>query len=477
MKYYLIAGEASGDLHAGRLMQALAGADSAADFRFIGGDEMQKAGGTLVRHYKEMAYMGFVPVLMHLGTIFRNMEYCKKDIVAWKPDVVILIDYPGFNLDIAKYLHNTTDIPVLYYISPKIWAWKEWRIRRIRRDIARMYSILPFETAFYERHKYQVKYVGNPTVQEVAAFKASYHETRDEFCRRCGLDVSKPIIALLAGSRKQEIKDNLPAMTEAASRFENCQMVLACAPGIPKEYYDQFVNGTKVLRVFNDTYALLSHSTSALVTSGTATLETCLFNVPQVVCYETPLPKLIRFAFKHVIKVKYISLVNLIADKEIVPEMLADRFTVDGIMDELYKIMPGHQERDAMLHEYDTVRTRLGTKNAPAEAAALMTADIKQLKDEERARLLAILAERREAERKKREAEMRSASADNNASTTFEAADSAESTNNNSSDDDYTPSAGGSSVKTPSHGESSSGRSSADNERDFLDNLPNKDFI
>ena len=394
MKYYLIVGEASGDLHASRLMRSLKKYDELAEFRFFGGDLMAAEGGTRVKHYKELAYMGIVPVLLHLGTIFSNMKRCKEDIVAWKPDVVILVDYPGFNLNIAKFLKKNTLIPVYYYISPKIWAWKEWRIKSIKRDVSEMFSILPFEVPFYEqKHKYPVHYVGNPTAQEVAEFRAGYHQTYEEFCRENNLDSRKPIIALLAGSRLQEIKDNLPAMIEVAERFEDYQMVLAGAPSIEDEYYDQFLEGTPVRVVKNKTYQLLSHTTAALVTSGTATLETALFNVPQVVCYETPLPKLIRFAFNHVLKVDYISLVNLVANKEVVPEMFADKFTIDGIANELYKIMPGQPARERMLAEYQEVLRELGSKVAPDEAASIMV----DLLRKHRAELIRLAKERAEA--------------------------------------------------------------------------------
>ena len=394
MKYYLIVGEASGDLHASRLMRSLKKYDELAEFRFFGGDLMAAEGGTRVKHYKELAYMGFVPVLLHLGTIFSNMKRCKEDIVAWKPDVVILVDYPGFNLNIAKFLKKNTLIPVYYYISPKIWAWKEWRIKSIKRDVSEMFSILPFEVPFYEqKHKYPVHYVGNPTAQEVAEFRAGYHQTHEEFCRENNLDSRKPIIALLAGSRLQEIKDNLPAMIEVAERFEDYQMVLAGAPSIEDEYYDKFLEGTPVRVVKNKTYQLLSHTTAALVTSGTATLETALFNVPQVVCYETPLPKLIRFAFNHVLKVDYISLVNLVANKEVVPEMFADKFTIDGIANELYKIMPGQPARERMLAEYQEVLRELGSKVAPDEAASIMV----DLLRKHRAKLIRLAKERAEA--------------------------------------------------------------------------------
>lgn len=394
MKYYLIVGEASGDLHASRLMRSLKKYDELAEFRFFGGDLMAAEGGTRVKHYKELAYMGFVPVLLHLGTIFSNMKRCKEDIVAWKPDVVILVDYPGFNLNIAKFLKKNTLIPVYYYISPKIWAWKEWRIKSIKRDVSEMFSILPFEVPFYEqKHKFPVHYVGNPTAQEVAEFRAGYHQTHEEFCQENNLDSRKPIIALLAGSRLQEIKDNLPAMIEVAERFEDYQMVLAGAPSIEDEYYDKFLEGTPVRVVKNKTYLLLSHTTAALVTSGTATLETALFNVPQVVCYETPLPKLIRFAFNHVLKVDYISLVNLVANKEVVPEMFADKFTIDGIANELYKIMPGQPARERMLAEYQEVLRELGSKVAPDEAASIMV----DLLRKHRAELIRLAKERAEA--------------------------------------------------------------------------------
>lgn len=372
MKYYLIVGEASGDLHASRLMMSLKKYDAGAEFRFFGGDNMSAVGGERVRHYKELAYMGFVPVLLHLNTIFKNMKMCKEDIVRWHPDVVILVDYPGFNLGIAKFVKKNTKIPVYYYISPKIWAWKEWRIKSIKRDVKEMFSILPFEIDFYEKkHKYKIHYVGNPTAEEVYNFQNQYTENFDYFCAANSLQY-KPIIALLAGSRKQEIKDNLPAMIEAAKRFEDYQLVLAGAPSIDDSYYAKFLKGTNVRIVKNNTYALLSNATAALVTSGTATLETALFNVPQVVCYETPLPKLIRFAFNHIIKVKFISLVNLIVNREVVPELLADRFRVDYIANELYKILPGKQAREDMLQGYREVRERLGDAVAPDNAARIM---------------------------------------------------------------------------------------------------------
>ena len=375
MKYYIIVGEASGDLHASHLMASLKKEDSQAEFRFIGGDLMQAVGGTLVKHYRDMAYMGFVPVLLHLRTIFANMAYCKRDIVEWKPDALILVDYPGFNLDIAKYIHSTTNIPIYYYISPKIWAWKEWRIKAIKRDITALFSILPFEVPFFEqKHGYPIHYVGNPTADEVRTFCKEYKETKDEFCDRNNLDKSKPIIALLAGSRKQEIKDNLPMMIQTASQFADYQMVLAGAPSIDDDYYNKYVEGSNVKLVHNDTYALLSQSTCALVTSGTATLETALFGVPQVVCYKTPIPRFMRWAFNHILKVKYISLVNLVADREVVPELFADKFTFNDITRHLSLILPGGDGREAMLRGYDEVKAKLGNDVAPDNAAKTMVA-------------------------------------------------------------------------------------------------------
>ena len=382
MKYYLLVGEASGDLHAAELMKALRQCDAEAQFRFFGGDKMQAVGGTCVKHYRELAYMGFMPVLLHLRTIFRNMAQCKRDIVAWHPDVVILVDYPGFNLSIAKFLKRHTTIPAYYYISPKIWAWKEWRIKAIRRDVAEMFSILPFEVDFYERkHHFPIHYVGNPTAEEVAAYRKAHHTTTEAFAAQHKLTPNKPIIALLAGSRKQEIKDNLPAMMQAAASFADCcQMVLACAPAIEARYYDEVIarvvvpNGMVLHRIENATYDLLQHATAALVTSGTATLETALFGVPQVVCYKTPVPRLIRWAFTHILSCNYISLVNLIADKEIVAELFADRFSVEQITAELAQILPGGAKRSEMLAGYGLVEERLGRERAAQNAARQMMA-------------------------------------------------------------------------------------------------------
>ena len=380
MRYYLIVGEASGDLHASHLMRSLQAVDPAAEFRFFGGDLMTAVGGTRVKHFKELAYMGFIPVLLHLRTIFRNMAFCKKDIVEWAPDVVILVDYPGFNLNIAKFVKSKTRIPVFYYISPKIWAWKEYRIKNIKRDVDELFSILPFEVDFFEkRHHYPIHYVGNPTADEVRSFLSTYNEGFEQFCKANALQADKPILALLAGSRRQEIKDNLPAMMQVTARFPQYQAVLAGAPSIADEYYEGFIRGSQVRLVKNQTYPLLAHSTAALVTSGTATLETALFNVPQVVCYKTPVPRLIRFAFNHIIKVEYISLVNLIMNKEVVSELFADRFTIDNIAHCLQTLLPGGEARQEMLNNYALLQKVLGDDVAPDNAAKLMYGMLKDV--------------------------------------------------------------------------------------------------
>lgn len=376
MRYYLIAGEASGDLHASHLMRALKNQDEKAEFRFFGGDLMASVGGTLVKHYRELAYMGAVAVILHLRTILRNMKLCKSDIVGWKPDVVILVDYPGFNLNIAKYLKSHTTIPVYYYISPKIWAWKEYRIKNIKRDIDQLFSILPFEVDFFERkHNYPIHYVGNPTATEVNDFLSDYSESSEEFCKKNHLQIDKPILALLSGSRKQEIDKNLPVMIEAAKRFNNYQYVIAAAPGIDDNYYNKYIEGTGVSVVRDQTYPLLAHAHVALVTSGTATLETALFKVPQVVCYATIAPKLVSWLRKIVLKVKYVSLVNLIANKEVVTELIADSFTTENVVSELKSIIDGTR-REQMLYEYDNLANTLGHNDAPVEAARIMVEDL-----------------------------------------------------------------------------------------------------
>ena len=395
MKYYLIAGEASGDLHASRLMRALKQRDAEAEFRFFGGDLMAQEGGTLVKHYRELAYMGFIPVLLHLRTILRNMKMCKQDITAWHPDVVILVDYPGFNLKIAKYVHGLRGArceardaifpKVYYYISPKIWAWKEYRIKAIKRDVDELFSILPFEVEFFEgKHHFPIHYVGNPTAQEVREFLRGERreeqfrgERREERLRvgeqSSGMRGERNVIALLAGSRQQEIKDNLPAMIEATRDLAGqYDVVLAGAPSIERSYYEPFLEGSHVRLVMNETYPLLAKATAALVTSGTATLETCMFRVPQVVCYYTPLKHFIGMMRRMVLKVNYVSLVNLIADREVVTELVAETFSVDNIRRELEAVLPGGSKRQQMLDDYEEVHSRLGADDAPDRAATIM---------------------------------------------------------------------------------------------------------
>lgn len=375
MKYYLIVGEASGDLHASNLMRALQHEDPQAEFRFFGGDLMKAVGGTCVKHYRELAYMGFIPVLLHLRTIFRNMDFCKKDVEAWQPDVLILVDYPGFNLKIAEYIKRHTQIPVYYYISPKIWAWKEYRIKNIKRDVDELFSILPFEVDFFKKHQYPIHYVGNPCVDAVDDFRRKGQETFSEFVTANGLE-DKPIIALLAGSRRQEIKDNLTRMIEAARSFPQYQFVVAGAPGIEPDFYKRYIDSSTKI-VFGQTYRLLQQAEAALVTSGTATLETALFRVPQVVCYYISAGKLVSFLRRHILKVKYISLVNLIADREVVTELVADGMTVSNIKKELAKIISGGNGRSRMLSEYDRLIGILGEPSASERAAAQITAFLK----------------------------------------------------------------------------------------------------
>ena len=388
MKYYIIAGEASGDLHASNLMQALKAKDPEAEFRFFGGDLMLAVGGTLVKHYRELAYMGFVQVALHARTILRNMRLCKEDIAAWAPNVVILVDYPGFNLSIAKYVKTHTQIPVYYYISPKIWAWKEYRIKDIRRYVDEMFSILPFEVPFYASHGYPIHYVGNPCVDAVTEFKAQYTETREEFCARHGLNPELPIVALLAGSRKQEIKDNLPVMLTATKHFKpgrihrrerikGFQWVIAGAPGIDKEMYGQASNAYPskegLFVVYGETYALLSHSYAAMVTSGTATLETALFRVPQVVCYYIMCGKVVSWLRSLVLKVEYISLVNLVANFPLVRELVAHEMRERELTEELDRLLLDDFYRNRMFDEYDKmVIAPLGEPGASEHTAEKM---------------------------------------------------------------------------------------------------------
>jgi lipid-A-disaccharide synthase len=360
-------GEASGDLHASNLMKSLKRIDKEADFRFFGGDLMQSEGGVLVKHYRELAYMGFIPVVLNLKTILNNLRLCKNDIITSNPDVVILVDYPGFNLNIAPFVKEQTNIPVFYYISPKIWAWKGGRIKAIRKYIDRMFCIFPFEVPFYERQAYPVVYTGNPTVDAIAARKNA-GETFEVFAQRNHLS-EKPVIALLPGSRKQEIKDNLPTMLAAASGFPDFQLVVGGAPGIQPDFYSSFLKSQPASVVFDQTYELLQQSKAALVTSGTATLETALLRIPQAVCYKTPLKHLAGFIWKHFFKVKYISLVNLIADRPLVRELFNEKFSEKNIRNELNDLLYNTSYIDSMQAGYNEVIDLLGAPGASERAA------------------------------------------------------------------------------------------------------------
>lgn len=372
MKYFLVAGEASGDLHASNLMAALKASDPNADFCFLGGDLMQAQGGKLIKHYREMAFMGFIPVLLNLRTILRNMKMCQQAIVDYQPDVVILIDYPGFNLKIAKFVKTQTNIPVYYYISPKVWAWKEYRVKSFKKYVDEMLCILPFEVDFFKKHNYRVDYVGNPTVDAIASFKEKNKEdSREKFIQENNLD-EKPFIALLAGSRKQEIKDNLPTMLEVVKKFPNYQAVIAGAPGMDPDYYKTYIGDSNCKIIFDQTYRLLSYSDAALVTSGTATLETSLFRVPQVVCYRMPVPHIAHWAFKHILHTPYISLVNLIANQEVVKELFAKYFSRQNIEEEVDRLLNDKTYRNNMLEGYDRIIGILGKPGASQKAAQII---------------------------------------------------------------------------------------------------------
>ncbi len=375
MRYFLIAGEASGDLHAGRLISALRTADKNAEFAFLGGDCMEKAAGVApVIHYKRMAYMAFSEVLRHLSDILDNMKRAKEAISQFRPDAVILIDYPSFNLKIAKYAHSK-GIPVYYYISPKVWAWKEWRVKSIKKYVNKVFSILPFETEFFAGHDYKVDYVGNPTANEIAEAMKSL-PPREEFFKSIGIDDSKPVVALLPGSRLGEIRNNLTLMVDAASRFD-VQMVVAGAPNVDRNFYESVKPGLNV--VYDATYPLLAYSEAALVTSGTATLETAAIGCPQVVCYRANGSRLSYNLFKHILKVRFVSLPNLIADKAVVPELLLHLCNADNIADHLKPLLSDTDTRRRMLEGYKTVNARLGSTDSAATAAEQLIDDLRHL--------------------------------------------------------------------------------------------------
>lgn len=364
MRYYLVAGEASGDLHGANLMKALKERDPQTEFRFFGGDLMLAEGGTLVKHFADMAYMGFFEVAANLNAILKNMKFCKQDIAAWQPDVLVLIDFPGFNLKIAEFAKNN-GLLVCYYISPKVWAWNQKRVLKIKKVVDHLFCILPFEVDFYKEWGMQVDYVGNPLLDAVSAFKPD-----GSFFEHHQLSPSKKIIALLPGSRKQEILRLLPPMISITEKFPDYQFVIAGAPSFQKEYYDEFVAGKNIPVVFNATYDLLTHAEAAIVTSGTATLETALFNVPQVVVYKGH-PISIGVA-RMVVKIKFISLVNLIMDSLVVKELIQQDSSPQKIGDELNVLLHNESYRKQMLHNYDLLDEKMGKPGASAKTAALI---------------------------------------------------------------------------------------------------------
>jgi lipid-A-disaccharide synthase len=369
MKYYIIAGEASGDLHGSNLMKALYQEDATADIRFWGGDLMQKAGGTLVKHYRELAFMGFAEVILNLKTILNNIKICKTDIEKFNPDVIIFIDYPGFNMRIAKWAKEK-GIKTHYYISPQIWAWKESRIKDIKRDFDKLYVILPFEKDFYEKkHNFPVEFVGHPLIDAI------HNRTTTDavsFRKDNQLD-DKPIIAILPGSRKQEISKMLTLMLSVVEDFPDYQFVIAGAPSQEYSFYEQFLKGKNIKFIANKTYDLLSNAHAALVTSGTATLETALFKVPEVVCYKG---SWVSYQIaKRIITLKYISLVNLIMDEEVVTELIQEDCNPKRIKAELSKILE-EKHRNTLLKKYDELEQKLGGIGASAKTAKLIVNDI-----------------------------------------------------------------------------------------------------
>lgn len=377
MKYYLIAGEASGDLHGSNLMKSLKEIDQEAEFRFWGGDLMSVYGGKPVKHIKELAFMGFVKVVLNIRTIAKNLTLCKNDILKFNPDVVILIDYAGFNLQIAAFA-KSNGIRVHYYISPKIWAWKTNRVKKIKKYVDKMFTILPFETEFYKKYQFNVQYVGNPVNDAIDAHR-DYFQPFDDFTKQHQLN-SKPLIALLPGSRKQEIKLMLPVMIEVSHFFPNYQFVIAGAPAIDLELYRKIIGPHEIPILFDQTYELLKHSNAALVTSGTATLETALLNVPQIVCYTTIIGTLLYKIGRKLLKVKWISLVNLVLNYEAVKELTQNTFKKEFLVKELDLILHNQAYRNSMLSHYQRLREQMGEPGASQKAAALMYHDLKSIR-------------------------------------------------------------------------------------------------
>lgn len=377
MKYYIIAGEASGDLHASNLIKELKKQDSTALIRGWGGDLMADAGCEIVRHYKDTAIMGFLTVVKNLGKIKANIEACRKDLLSWQPDVVILIDYAGFNLRIAKFA-KSAGIKVFYYISPKLWAWNTGRVKKIKKYVDNMYVIFPFEKDFYNRYDYPVHYAGNPLVDAIHQREHQY-ETFSEFITANRLP-DKPIVALLAGSRSQELKYVLPKMLKMTAHFPDFQFIIAGAPSMKEEDYAPYTKELNIPVVYGQTYRLLQQATAALVTSGTATLETAILKTPQVVCYSGEGGAFYYFIFKTFVKVKYISLVNLIMGEEVVRELLMQKLNEKNLQEELTLILYDERKREKMLRNYDEVNRRLGNPGASARFAEMMVTELKNKK-------------------------------------------------------------------------------------------------
>lgn len=376
MKYFIIAGEASGDIHGSALIEALKEKDSQARFDFLGGDLMARSAGCEpLIHYRDMAFMGFVEVIKHLGSILGFMKRAKQAMTENRPNALILIDYPSFNLKMAKWAKQQ-GIPVFYFISPKVWAWKEYRVKDIKRYVQRMYSILPFETEFYRKHDYEVEYVGNPTVNEIATAVAKMH-LATEFCADNGLDPNKPIIAIVPGSRKKEIRDNLPTMLAAARIHGDCQAVIAGAPSLDDELYKDVMGDTRVPMLRDQTFDLVRNARVAIVTSGTATLETALLGTPQVACYRINGSKWLYWFYRKLIKGKYVTLPNLIADASIIPELLLHNCTVENVDGWLTKLLVDGSERQEMLDGYQRMAEILTEKDCATTTAERI---IEQLK-------------------------------------------------------------------------------------------------
>lgn len=370
MKYYIIAGEASGDLHGANLIASLKKKDPRAKIRAWGGNLMKKQGATLVKHYRDLAFMGFVEVLLHLRTILRNLRFCKRDIMRFKPDAIILIDYPGFNMKIAKFAHKH-GIKVYYYISPQVWAWKKRRVHTIKEVVDKMLVILPFEKDFYDEYRVDAHFVGHPLLDELSKVR---YINKNNFVRQNKLNSKKEIIALLPGSRKQEVGRMLEVMLKVVDKFPEYQFVIGCAPSLPEEYYKSLIGNENIQMVFNKTYQLLQVASAALVTSGTATLETALFYVPEVVCYKGN--KISYLIAKNLIKVKYISLVNLIMDKPVVKELIQNDLTPENVEAELKQLLTNHKVQRQLLDDYEDLRYKLGNAGASNNAATVIFDDL-----------------------------------------------------------------------------------------------------